>query len=149
MPNDIERAPYFPTGMPEPEPNADTARFWEGVGERRFLVRHCRSCGLHHHTPKPVCPRCRGFDLDWAESAGRGSVFTYTVIHHAGLPLLADRVPYNAVVVQLDDCDGILVTGNLLEVEPGEIRIGMPVRIAWEQTAGGGWIYRFERDAGP
>jgi uncharacterized OB-fold protein len=56
-------------------------------------------------------------------------VASYTICHPPVLPAFADRVPYNAVVVQLDE--GPYLVSNLVGVENDEIEVGMPVEVTF------------------
>jgi uncharacterized OB-fold protein len=54
-------------------------------------------------------------------------VYSYTICHPPVLPAFADRVPYNAVVVQLDE--GPFMVSNLVECADDDITVGMPVEV--------------------
>ena len=135
---------YFPEGMPLPAGGMDTDEWWAACAEHRLQIQRCDRCGTFRHTPRPVCAHCRSFDWHWEESAGRGHVFTYIVVPHPVHPALASAVPYNAAVVELGDCGGVLVTGNLINCANDDIEVGMPVRIAWEDAGDGVTLPRFE-----
>jgi uncharacterized OB-fold protein len=45
------------------------------------------------------------------------------------LPAFADRVPYNAVVVELDE--GPFMVSNLLDVANDDLEVGMAVEVAY------------------
>jgi len=59
-------------------------------------------------------------------------VYTYTVVHQAFIPSLQDRVPYVVIAVELDGAEGARIVSNLVDAAPGEVRVGMPVEVAWE-----------------
>jgi uncharacterized OB-fold protein len=46
-------------------------------------------------------------------ASGRGEIWSYTIIHSPVHPAFADRVPYNAVVVRLDE--GVFMVSNLVD----------------------------------
>lgn len=57
--------------------------------------------------------------------ARTGRVFTYSVIHEA--PSCNNLLkPYAVVMVETDD--GVMIEGQLVDVDLGKIEIGMPVR---------------------
>jgi uncharacterized OB-fold protein len=60
-------------------------------------------------------------------------------------PATDNCVPYNVVVVQLDDCGGAMITSNLLDVEDDDIRAGMRVSVAWEDALPDWTLPRFRR----
>ena len=60
---------------------------------------------------------------------GAGRVASYTIAHPPVLPAFADRVPYNAVVVQLEE--GPYMVSNLVGIENDDIKVGMPVAVTF------------------
>ena len=84
--------------------------------------------------PTPVCYVCRGFDAVWEESQGLGEIYTYTIVQHSVHPATAEKGPYNAVIVRLNDCGGVRVPGNVVGCPNEDIRIGMRVQLEWEDV---------------
>jgi len=125
-----------PTQVPLPQPDAASEPFWKGCAEQRLLVQRCRTCHTFQSPPRLHCRNCRGSAFDWHESTGRGHVFTYTVVHHAGAPALHDQVPYIVVVVKLDDCGGVLLVSNLVGAGAVDVAVDRPVRLRWDNDAG-------------
>ena len=62
--------------------------------------------------------------------SGRGEVFSFNVMHQVYHPGFAGEVPYAVVVVKL--AEGPKIVSNLVGVQPRDIRIGMPVRVVFE-----------------
>jgi hypothetical protein len=137
--------PLFGPDMPLPEPDAISAPFWSAAGEGRLVIQRCADCGAFRHPPHVMCAKCRSSSCEWVESEGRGSVFTYTIVTHAAHAATAAAVPYNVVLVQLDDCGGVLVPSNVVDCPPDEVRVGMPVRVVFERVSEGVCIPRFVR----
>jgi hypothetical protein len=65
----------------------------------------------------------------WQVSAGRGTVYSTTVIRPRG------GEAYNLVLVDLDE--GFRMMSRVVGIAPEEVAIGMRVRVAWEDGAGG------------
>jgi len=135
--------PYFGEGMPVPEISADTQAFWDACNEQRLVVQRCAVCGLHRFPPRPVCSNCQSFRSEWTESSGDGRVFSYTISYHTPHPVAAREVPYNIAIIQLDDSDGVLVISNVVDCPPERLRVGLRVRLSWEQRGEGQTLYRF------
>jgi uncharacterized OB-fold protein len=123
---------WFPDEMPMPAANAETMGWWEAAADHRLVVQRCTQCGQTRHPPGPVCPRCRSTSSAWSATAGTGTVYTYTVVRQAFIPSLQDKLPYVVVVVELDGGDGARIVSNLVDVEPEEVAVGMPVEVVWE-----------------
>jgi uncharacterized OB-fold protein len=46
-------------------------------------------------------------------------------------PAWAEDVPYIPVVVELDEQGGVLMPGRLLECDPKDVKVGMPVEVTF------------------
>jgi uncharacterized OB-fold protein len=108
-----------------PQPDLETQPFWDACKDGKFLLRHCNACNRDHYYPRPFCPSCWSDDVSWREASGRGSVYTYSVVHVNDLPPFNERVPYIAAIVELDE--GPRVMTNVEGVEFADVRVGMPV----------------------
>ncbi len=135
--------PYFADGMPQPTLDPDTRPFWEACSDHRLLVQRCADCGAHRSPPKPVCWRCGCFESTWSESSGRGRVFSYTIVHHCPHPVAQHRLPYNLAVIELEDCDRVLLTSNVVNCPDSALRVELPVEVVWEDRRDGQSLYRF------
>lgn len=112
---------------PRPALNQDN-RFWfEAAQEKRLVIQRCTSCKALRHPPGPCCPRCRSFDWDTVEAAGRGRVYSYVVAHHPRHP--AFDFPLVIAVVELEE--GTRLTTNLVHVAPKDVHVDLPVSLDW------------------
>ena len=59
---------------------------------------------------------------------GTGEVWSFTVIHPPTLPAFADRTPYAAVVVRLDE--GVFLVSNLVDCPIDAVTVGARVELA-------------------
>ena len=133
----------FPPDMPLPAITDDTRPFWDGCRRRVLLVQRCTRCAAFRHPPSPVCWRCRGFEHEWVAASGRGTLFSYAVVHRAFLPSLADCVPYTVAVVALDDAPGVRLVSNVIEAAPETLAIGLPVEVVFEDVTADVTVPRF------
>ena len=133
----------FPSEMPVPQVEALTEPFWAAARAGRLVIQHCTECGKFRHLPHVLCSSCQSSAHDWVESAGRGTVYTYTIVTHPVHNATADVVPYNVVIVQLDDCGGVLVPSNVVDCAPEDIRVGMRVEAVFEPVTDEITIPRF------
>jgi uncharacterized OB-fold protein len=63
--------------------------------------------------------------------AGTGTVYTYTVVRHAVVPILAEAVPYVVAAVDLDEA-GVRMVANLVGCDPEAVHIGSRVAVHWD-----------------
>jgi uncharacterized OB-fold protein len=121
-------SPSETSGIPLPRPTALSKPHWDGCREGVLRVQRCRGCGTHVFVPQPVCTHCLGEELEWVESSGRGTLYSYTVVHRPQQPSF--DVPYVPIIVFMDE--GWHMLSNLLEVEIDEIEIGMALEVFFE-----------------
>jgi hypothetical protein len=122
------------------EPTA--AGFWEGTARGELRVQACGSCGKWRMPPRPMCPYCRSTDVRWDRTSGRGRIWSFVVPHPPLLPAFAEKAPYNAIVVELEEDPTIRYVGNLVtsdggdinEIDPATITIGEPVTVVFAQV---------------
>lgn len=100
-------------------------------------VQTCSVCGARQHPPEEICHTCGSMELTTTELTARGVIHSYTVAHYAVNPALAHSVPYAVVLVALDDDPDIRIIGNVLDLEPGSIHIGMKVTGTWQELTDG------------
>jgi len=122
-------------GKPVPPVNADTAEFWRGCNHERLLFQRCAHCGHAQFPPRSLCVACHGRDLAWRESARRGQIHSFTVVHRAPTAAFKGDVPYVLALVDLDE--GFRIMCNLIGCSPEEAAIGLPVRIIFETRGEG------------
>ena len=122
--------------------------WWQAAAEHRLVIQRCSRCSTPRHPPRPICARCQSFDYEWQELSGRGTVYTYTVVHQVFSPETADRVPYAVVSVELEGGDGIRMSSNLDDLPPEGPWIGMPVEVVWDDLSEDVSVPRF-RQANP
>ena len=118
---------------PAPLLTEDNHEFWEAARDGRLVAQRCTSCGRLRHPPRPMCPHCRSLDHELVELGGRGVVYSYALLHHPRHPLF--DYPVVAALVDLDE--GVRLVTNLVDIEPGAVRIGLPVTVTFAPTADG------------
>jgi uncharacterized OB-fold protein len=107
--------------------------YWRTIPQRYRLVGlKCKQCGKVNFPPKGVCKYCSA-SSEFAEVrlSGRGRVHTFTLIGAGGAPPeFAEQEKaggvYPVTIVELDE--GPKVIGQMADVNPKDVKIGMPVR---------------------
>ena len=113
-------------------PNEDNAGFWEGCRRHQLRLQRCTRCGRYRHHPRPMCAHCNCLEYEWAKVSGRGTVFTFTIVHAPTLAAFQARIPYNVVVVQLEE--GPFMVSNIVECSLDRLRIGLAVEATFEDV---------------
>src|ERR1700733_16242459 len=115
---------------PTPIPDEISAPFFDGAREGRLMLQHCGSCNQWSFPVRERCPHCFAAELEWRQASGRGSLYTFTIMHQVMNPAFAPSVPYN--VAQIDLVEGVRMTSNIVGIGNDALRIGMPVEVVFE-----------------
>ena len=113
---------------PYPRPDRDSAPFWEAQRGHVLKFQRCSDCGEFRFPITPICPACQSFAFHWTASSGRGTVYSYSVVHHQTHP--AFSVPYTIVLVELQDGPRFIAQFRAADGKP--VSIDMPVNLEWE-----------------
>lgn len=115
---------------PLPGPSHDDAPYWEGLRRHELIIQECISCKEIQHPPKPSCGHCGSLEVGWRKGSGKGTVYSYTVVPQATHAAWRDQVPYNVVIVELEE--DVRLISNLIGVDNEDIKIGSPVEIVYD-----------------
>ncbi len=117
-------------------PVTDVSRpFWDATRERRLVIQWCGACESTVHYPREICPTCLGSELEFRPSSGAGEVHAWTVMHSPAHPGMADAAPYVVALVELTE--GARMMTNVVGCPPGDVRVGLPVSVTWEELSDG------------
>src|SRR5205823_9173004 len=99
--------------------SALTEPFWQATREGRLVIQRCTRCGEYVWTPQMACCTCLTETLEWTEVSGRGTIYSFVVIHRAATP--AFTAPYAVVVVELEE--GPHMLSDMVDVDPADVHI--------------------------
>ncbi|MEX0761577.1 MAG: Zn-ribbon domain-containing OB-fold protein [Dehalococcoidia bacterium] len=118
--------------LPVAQPESD--RYWEGARNSELWLQRCESCHSTQFYPRRFCTACGSRDVGWLRATGRGTLYTFTIVHRPPHPGFADDLPYIAAIVELEE--GPRVPTNVVGVDPApeNLEIGMPVRAVFEKA---------------
>lgn len=121
------------TAGPLPRITGESGFFWTAHDDGAlWMLRNTRTGEWLH--PPPADDPNTGEPLTPAPLSGKGTVYTYTVSHQAFLPGLA--VPYVVAIVELAEQEGLQLTTRIVNCEPDDVRIGMPVTVVFADHDG-------------
>jgi len=122
-------APATPSRM-RPGKGHDNAWWWDGVDRGELLIQKCSSCGELRHPPRPMCGECQSIAWETVASKGKGTVYSYVVMHHPKIP--GYDYPLAVAVIDLDE--GTRFVSNIIDCDPSEVQIGMRVEMKMESV---------------
>ena len=121
-------------GKPMPRPDELTQPFWDAAKEHRLAIQKCKGCGYYNHPPKPLCDKCSSENLAFETVSGRGTIYSFTVMHQKNVPGFEAEIPYVNVLVELEEQPKLLMITNLRGAGPKEVKVGMPVEVVFEKV---------------
>ncbi len=117
---------------PQPGISDDTRFFWDGARAGKLLIQRCKSCGTLRHPPGPVCPSCHSFEWDTQQASGRGTVYSFVVMHYPEVPPFDH--PNLIALIELEE--GVRLISQLVGVKPGAAQIGDAVQVEFNTFDG-------------
>jgi uncharacterized OB-fold protein len=118
-------------------PDRWTAPFWAAARRHELVVARCALCATPRPMPPgPYCWECEGSEVEWHPLPGTGEVFTYTVVRQVD-------DPYVVAIVALDGVEGVRLMSDLVDVDPAQVRTGLPVEVVWDDVDRDTTIPRF------
>jgi uncharacterized OB-fold protein len=104
-----------------------TPVFWDGGARGVLLYQCCAGCTAAIFDPADRCRRCLGNNLAWAESAGDGSIATWSTVWRPVIP--SYDVPYVVAIVGVDE--GYQIVTNIVGGDHTEVRSGLRVEVTF------------------
>jgi uncharacterized protein len=132
--------------------DGENLAYFRHCAEHNFHLQACEDCDLLRYPPTTACPWCMGSKSKWTPVEGKGTVHSYTEVHHAIQPAFKAHTPYLVLLVDLDTQKGkptadeaLRVVGNLTTPDgnlapPALVKtvgIGTRVRMVFSDVAPG------------
>src|SRR5579859_1525131 len=116
---------------PLPVPDDDTMPYWDAAKQHRLVIQRCSDCARAIFYPRSVCPHCMSDRIAWIDASGRGTIYSYTVVHRAP-PQFVDSAPY--VVALIDLAEGVRLMSNVEDCSPSDVSIGAAVEVTFDEV---------------
>lgn len=116
--------------------------FWEAAREHRLLIQRSKKTGKAVFYPRATSPYGPKDELEWIEASGKGTVYSYTVARRPTAPQWAGDVPYVIAIVELEE--GARMTTNIVNCDPDAVRVGMAVRVVFDDVTPDVTLVKFE-----
>jgi uncharacterized OB-fold protein len=116
----------------------DNRDFYRGWLARELRMNRCTDCGRWHHPPRPMCPACWSWNVAPTPVSGRGTVHLLMQLHQGPPAPGVDysKGPYPVVTVELEEQPALRYTSTVVNCDPSDIAIGMPVQLTWIERHG-------------
>lgn len=122
----------FQIDKPLPAVTEDGAPYWEACRHGQLKLQRCGACGHVRFPPSVLCPRCLAEETQWVALSGRGTIYSFIIVHRPQHPAFFGDVPYNVAIVELDE--GVRLHTNIVDCRNEDLRIGLPVEVVFEKV---------------
>lgn len=117
--------------------------FWEAVKSHELKLQRCASCRRWLVPPRPMCPGCQSADSEWVPVSGKGKIYSW--VSYAESPHPGFSSPHTVVLVELEE--GPRLVSNPVDIAAGDLEIGMPVQVVFQDVNDELTLFKFERAA--
>jgi uncharacterized OB-fold protein len=141
----VRNVPDTPPVMPAAGPADDglDAPHWAGLRAGEVRVQRCGRCARWIWAPRPLCPRCHSFDLEWPVVEAAGTVYSWTRTWQPFAPELSGHLPFAVVLAELPAVGGRRLLGVLRDGDGADVRVGQAVRGEIDQPPDGWPVLRW------
>ena len=126
----------MPDRSKKPLPAVDelSQPFWDAAKQHRLVVQRCQECGYFNHPPRPACDACQSQQLQFEPVSGRGTIYSFTVMHQPNIAGFEDQIPYVNILVELEEQPLLFMVSDLTGAEKDQVRIGGQVEVYFEDV---------------
>jgi uncharacterized OB-fold protein len=106
--------------------------FYDWCKKHELRFQRCSDCATWRHVPREMCAECGSWNWEWAQSSGRGTLFTWTIAERPLHTGFVDAVPYASVVIEMEE--GVRIVSEVVDVAPGDLEMDMPVEVTFDDV---------------
>ena len=124
---------------------------WNGLRDGRLVLQQCAGCANWIWAPRPICPHCHSFELNWEKVEPVGTIYSWTRTWQPFSREATGHLPYVVVLVELPAAGNRRVVGILEHADGVQPTIGAAVVGRIDAPPDGEhWpLIRWQLEAGP
>ena len=111
-----------------PVASVETQPYWDAAKKGQLMLKKCLACGEVHFYPRSLCPFCFSDRTEWLQAAGRGTIYSYSVMR---------RTPEPYAIAYVALAEGPKMMTNIVDCDLDKIKIGQAVRLVWKPSENG------------
>ena len=117
---------------PLPQVQPYSQAFWDAAKKHQLVVQTCKDCNARIFFPREQCPKCWSENLDWLKASGKGEIYAFSVTYEGVEQAFAEDLPIVLAWVDLEE--GIRMQTNIIDCDPEDVSIGMPVEVTFQDV---------------
>ena len=114
--------------FPAPPVNVEYEEFWSKANNGKLLLPRCMDTNQFFWYPRKISPFTLSANVEWVEAAGKGVIYTFSVMRRA-------NPQYVIAYVRL--VEGVTMMTNIVECDPDSLEIGQPVELLMQEAENG------------
>ncbi len=117
-----------------PLPDVDwppTREFWAGAARRELVLPRCDACARFVWYPDGACRFCGVASRTWTRVSGNGRLFSWSVVHRAFIPQLANLVPFVTGLVTIDEDAAVRLATLIVDCPTDTLHVDMHVGVVF------------------
>ncbi|HKK30067.1 MAG TPA: OB-fold domain-containing protein [Alphaproteobacteria bacterium] len=118
---------------PIPNIDPDSAPYWEAAKQGKLMIQRCKVTGQAFLYSRQLTPGVVDNEVEWIESSGKGTIYSFTVARRPAGEAFATDVPY--VIVSVELAEGARIMTNLVTDDPDSVAIGQPVEVVFDKVS--------------
>ncbi len=131
----VRNIPDTPPWMDVTGPSHDglDTPHWEGLRNGLLLLQRCARCATWIWSPRPICPACHSFDINWEAVDPVGTIYSWTRTWQPFTPESTGHLPYVVLLVELPAAGSRRVLGVMAHADGVTPTVGATVHGRIEQ----------------
>lgn len=114
--------------FPAPPVNVEYEEFWSKANNGKLLLPRCMDTNQFFWYPRKISPFTLSANVEWVEAAGRGVIYTFSVMR---------RADPQYVIAYVRLVEGITMMTNIVECDPDSLEVGQPVELLMQESENG------------
>jgi hypothetical protein len=108
-----------------------TATFWKAASEGKLLIQRGKKTGKLIMYPKKYSPHDYTEEIEWIEASGKGTIYSYSIVHANAPTAFKDELPFVVAIVELEE--GVRMCTNIVDTPFEKISIGSEVTTVFKK----------------
>jgi hypothetical protein len=101
--------------------------YWAGAARAELVLPRCDGCARYVWYPDGACRVCGTTAHTWTRVSGRGRLFSWSIVHRAFIPQLANLVPFVTGLIAIEEDAAVRLATYIVDCPHDRLRIDMPV----------------------
>ena len=110
----------------------DSLKFWEGAKKNKLLIQKSTTSKKYFLYSRSFSGVTADEPFEWVESAGKGTIYSFTISHIAGgSEFYVNKTPYIVASILLEE--GVRLMSNIVDCDHSIVKIGKNVKVVFKK----------------